>query len=145
MPTSLVMAALARAAWYLQTNFSYGFSWRMRTISGVILGYLIFAVPAFLLFPVTHHDPHAPASISFEIPAIAYGIFFAFLAGYCGNAIAGRCDMLVAIIIAVIIALIALASMIAMGVGWSPVSAIVFNIPSELLGGYLLIKRRRRT
>ena len=42
----------------------------MRFVSGVILGYLIFAGSAFLLFRITGHDPHAPASISFEIGAI---------------------------------------------------------------------------
>ena len=42
----------------------------MRTISGVIFGYLLFGVSAFALFRVTHRDPHAPASMRFEIVAI---------------------------------------------------------------------------
>ncbi len=76
----------------------------MRIISGVIIGYLLFAVSAFLLFRVTHQDPHAPTVMGFEIVAILYGVFFAFLAGYWGTGIAGRSDMVVASIIAVIMA-----------------------------------------
>src|SRR5271157_785065 len=116
----------------------------MRTVAGIIIGYLIFGVPALLLFRVTHVDPHAPASIGTEITLIAYGVFFALLAGNCGTAIAGRRDMLVAIIIAAIMAAIAVASMIAVGVGWSPVAAILFNVPAELAGGYVRTIKRRQ-
>lgn len=54
----------------------------MRVVSGVILGYLVFGLSAFALFRITNHDPHAPASTSFEIGSIVYGILFALLAGY---------------------------------------------------------------
>jgi len=117
----------------------------MRTISGIILGYLVFGVSAFLLFRVTHQDPHAPTVMGFEIMAIIYGVFFAFLAGYWGTGIGGRSDMLVAIVIAVIMAGIAIASMIAKGVGWSPLSAIVCDVPAELVGGYVQSRKGRQT
>ena len=116
----------------------------MRMISGIIIGYLVFGVSAFLLFRVTHVDPHAPASLSFKIAAIAYGAFFAFLAGYWGTAIAGRNDMLVAVIIGVIMAALAIASMVKLGRGWSPLSAVVVMVPTELLGGYVRAKRSQR-
>src|ERR1041385_7129137 len=108
----------------------------MRTISGIILGYLVFAVPGFLLFRVTHQDPHAPTVMGFEITAILYGVFFAFLAGYWGTGVGGRGDMWVAGIIAVIMAAGASASMITKGISWSPMSALVLMVPAELLGGY---------
>lgn len=114
----------------------------MRTAAGVMLGYLLFAIPAFLLFAITHHDPHAPATVSFEIGAIAYGALFALLGGYAGTVIAGRSDMMVGNIIAAFIVVIAVASMIAVGIGWSPLSAIVFNAPAAILGGYLRVKKR---
>ena len=47
--------------------------------------------------------------MGFEITAIVYGVFFAFLAGYWGTGIAGRSDMWVAGIIALIMAAIAIA------------------------------------
>jgi hypothetical protein len=117
----------------------------MRIISGIIIGYLVFAVSAFLLFRVTHQDPHAPTVMGFEIMAIGYGVFFAFFAGYWGTAIAGRSDMLVAIVIAVIMAALAIASMMAKGVSWSPMSAVVCMVPAELVGGYVQARKRGRT
>jgi len=103
----------------------------MRTISGIIIGYLIFAGSAFLLFRLTHQDPHAPTVMGFEISAILYGVFFAFLAGYWETGIAGRSDMWVAGIIAIIMAAGAIASMISKGIGWSPLSAVVLMAPAE--------------
>jgi len=116
----------------------------MRTISGIILGYLVFAVSAFLLFRVTHQGPHAPAPMGFEITAIVYGVFFAFLAGYWGTGIAGRSDMLVGIIIALIMAAGAIASMVKAGVGWSPLWALVAMVPAELVGGYIRARGERQ-
>ncbi len=116
----------------------------MRTISGLILGYLVFAVPSYLLFRVTHHDPHIPASISFEIAAIAYGMFFAFLAGYWGAMIAGRHDMHVPTVIGVMLAAFALVSMVSKGISWSPLFAVVLMAPSVLVGGYIQARKGRR-
>jgi hypothetical protein len=53
----------------------------------VIVGYLIFAMPSYLLFRLTHIDPHAPASLAFEFTAVILGMIFALLAGYLGTAI----------------------------------------------------------
>jgi hypothetical protein len=117
----------------------------MRTIAGIILGYLLFALTAFALFRVTNQDPHAPAPMGFEITAIVYGAFFAFLAGYWGTAIAGRSDMWVAAIIALIMAAGAIASMVKVGVGWSPLSALVLMVPAVLVGGYVRATGERET
>lgn len=117
----------------------------MRIISGIIIGYLVFAASAFLLFRVTHQDPHAPTVMGFEIMAILYGVFFAFFAGYWGTAIACRSDMWVAAIIAFIMGAIAIASMVRMGIGWSPLSALVLMVPAELVGGYVQARKGRRT
>jgi hypothetical protein len=117
----------------------------MRTISGVILGYLVFAVPVFLLFRATHQDPHAPTVMGFEIMAILYGVFFGFLAGYWGTGIGGRSDMLVAGIIALVMAALAILSMMAKGISWSPMSALVLMVPTELVGGYVRTRKAKRT
>jgi hypothetical protein len=116
----------------------------MRTIAGVIIGYLVFGGSVFLLFRVTHQDPHAPTVMGFEIMAIGYGVFFAFFAGYWGTGIAGRTDMLVATVIAVIMAAVAIASMVRMGIGWSPMAALVTMVPAELVGGYVRARKGQR-
>ena len=108
----------------------------MRIISGVILGYLVFGLSAFALFRITNHDPHAPASISFEISSIVYGILFALLAGYIASFIGGRPNLLAAWIVAVVVALGAIASMIATGISWSPMAALLLMAPTVLIGGW---------
>jgi hypothetical protein len=109
----------------------------MRFASGVILGYLVFAGSAFLLFHITQHDPHAPASISFEIGAIGFGVLFAVLGGFVASFIGGRRDMLAAKCVAVIVALGAIVSMIATVVSWSQVWAVLAMAPAVLLGGWI--------
>ncbi len=115
----------------------------MRVVSGVILGYLVFGLSAFALFRITHHDPHAPASIAFEICSILYGVLFAILAGYIASFIGGRRDMLAARIVAVIVAAGAIASMFAAGINWSPVAAVLLMAPSVLIGGWWYVSRSR--
>ena len=115
----------------------------MRTIAGIILGYLVFALSAVALFRVTGHEPDTPASLSFEITATLYGIAFAYLGGYWGTAIAGRRDLWVAEIIAAIMAAGAIASLIKLGFSWSPVAALVFMVPAELVGGYLRMRKEQ--
>ena len=115
----------------------------MRVVSGVVLGYLAFGLSSFALFRITHHDPHAPASISSELSSIVYGILFAMLAGYIASFIGGRHDMLAAKIVAVLLAVIAIASMFAAGISWSPVAALLLMAPAVLLGGWMYVVRSR--
>jgi hypothetical protein len=110
----------------------------LRSIAGIVIGYLIFAVPAFLLFPLTHHDPHAPASLTFEVFAVVYGIVFATLGGYVGDAIGGK--LWVSFTIAGILAAAAISSMIAKGISWSPVSALVCMAPAAIIGGWIRLR-----
>lgn len=114
----------------------------LRTIAGIVVGYLIFAVPSFLLFRVLHVDPHAPAALSFEVFAIVYGIFFAALGGYFGTAISAKRAMWVSFTIAAIMAAGALSSMVATGINWSPVSALVCMVPAVVVGGWLRLRQR---
>jgi len=62
----------------------------LRAIAGIVVGYLIFAVPSFLVFRLMHVDPHVPASPAFEAIAVVYGIVFALLGGYLGTAVSGK-------------------------------------------------------
>ena len=111
----------------------------LRATAGIILGYLIFAVPSYLLFRLTHVDPHAPASPAFEALAIVYGVVFAVVGGYVGTAISGK--MWVAFTIAAIIATGAISSMIATGINWSPVAALLCMVPAAIVGGWLRLRQ----
>lgn len=119
----------------------------LRVISGVILGYLVFAGSAFLFFQVTAHPPHGPASPTFMAISIAYGFGFALLAGFVAAFIGGRRDLLTARIVAVIVALGASISLVATlskgGFFWSQVAALFLMTPAVLLGGYLYVNRSR--
>jgi hypothetical protein len=109
----------------------------MRVVSGVILGYMLFAVSAFGLFRITHHNPHAPAGLAFEVGAIVYGVLFAILAGLVASFIGGRRDMLAAKCVAAILALGAMVSMITTVVSWSQIAALLLMAPAVLLGGWI--------
>ena len=120
----------------------------MRVVSGVILGYLLFGLSAFALFRITHHHPHAPASLTFELSGTLYGILFALLAGYIAGLIGGRQDVMAAKAVAVLIAVGAIISMFD-SVAWSNLSGLLLMSPSALLGGWLfrahtLSKQRKR-
>ena len=71
----------------------------LRVIAGIIIGYLIFAVPSYLMFRLTHVDPHAPASPVFEATAGILGMILALLAGYLGTVINRRSTMGIALTI----------------------------------------------
>jgi hypothetical protein len=73
-------------------------------IAGIIVGYLIFAVPPCLLFILTHADPRAPASLAFQVTAVILKMIFALLAGSLGTVIGRRSTMWIALTIAVILA-----------------------------------------
>jgi len=109
----------------------------LRAIAGIVVGYLIFAVPSFSLFRVAHQDPHAPAPVSLELIAIVFGILVAALGGYVGTAISGKRAWWVALTIAAILAAGAISSLIAKGVSWSPVAALLCMAPAAVAGGWL--------
>jgi hypothetical protein len=83
----------------------------MRTVLGVIVGYLIFGVTAFLMFRLTGHYPHGPreqATTGFMIVSIVVGIIAALIGGYVAAVIAHR--TLAPKLMAVIIIVLALVS-----------------------------------
>lgn len=115
----------------------------LRAIAGIIIGYLIFAVPSYLLFRLTHVDPHSPAPFSFEAIAVVLGMIFALVAGYMGTVIGRRSTIWIAVTIAAILAAGAIASMIATGLNWSPISALICMVPAALAGGWFRARQHR--
>jgi hypothetical protein len=111
----------------------------LRTIAGILIGYLVFAVPSFLLFRLAHVDPHLPASLTVKVIAIIYGVVFALLGGYLGTAIGQK--FWIAFTIAAILTAGAVSSMIATGINWSPLAALVGMAPATMVGGWLHMRR----
>ncbi len=115
----------------------------MRVFSGVILGYLLFELLWFAVFRVTNTDPHAPASISFQLGAVVCGLLFALLAGYLASFIGGRPHFVAAWIVGGLIALTAVIIMIRYGAAWPQLAALLFMAPAAVIGGWSYRLRNR--
>ena len=113
-----------------------------RGILGAIVGYLIFAAPAALMFNLMGWDPHAPASLTVTVASTVVGIIAAALGGYVAARI-GRARWPGGVVAAMIAvgALISLASRPGGGAIWSQLVAILLLAPTALLGSYRGISR----
>lgn len=117
----------------------------IRTILGVIVGYVIFGVASVSLFVITERRPHDPAQLDFAIVATVYGMVAAFLAGLFAALIAGRPDDRASRITAGLIALGAIVSMFTIPDGgdrWSQIAALLAMAPAALVGGFYYRKLR---
>lgn len=109
-----------------------------RSIAGVLIGYVVFALSAVVLFQATGRDPHAPQDAMFTAIAIVYGMVFAAAGGLISALIAGRRPVLHAAIVGAILALGAIGSLISRpghGALWSQLAAIVLMAPCAPIGG----------
>jgi hypothetical protein len=108
-----------------------------RSIIAVILGYIIFAGSAVLLFQVSGH-PHAAASLSFEAGTVAYGMFFAALGGWVTAWIAARRPLQHGLVLACVIATGAIVSLLFSNASatWSQWSALLLMAPVAIGGSY---------
>jgi putative membrane protein (TIGR04086 family) len=110
----------------------------LKSVSGVVVGYLLFAVPAALLFWASGRDPHQEQDISFVVFSVVYGMVFAGAGGYVAGAIAGRKPGLHGGAVALIVAVGATASFLAQrgaGSRWSQTTALFLMAPAALVGG----------
>lgn len=112
-----------------------------RNVFGVIVGYLVFAVSAVLLFSLAGIDPHAAAGLGTQAGIIAFGAFFAFAGGYIGKLIAAARSIIPNLVLALIMAGFAGFSFFkSPGEHYTQLAAIFLFAPMSLLGGIL---RRR--
>ena len=119
----------------------------MRTVLGVIVGYALFASASVMLFIVSEHQPHDPATVPFMIVATIYGMVAALVGGLIATAISGRTDGRAGAIVAVTIALGAVISMFSVPEGgqrWSMVAAMFLMAPMAWLGGKSLTILKRQ-
>lgn len=118
----------------------------IRTIAGVVVGYVLFGAASVMLFVMTGRQAHDPAPLDFAAIATIYGMVAAFLGGLIAAWIARRADMRAGFITAGLIAAGALGSMLTVPAGgdrWSMIAALVAMAPSAIAGGYFYHKLRR--
>ena len=112
----------------------------VRAALAIIVGYVIFAGSAVLLFHAADVDPHSPAPLGFSVLSIAYGLAFALLGGFVAGRLGRRPDLVCGIGLAAVIGLGALVSMIARpGAGslWTQIAAFVVFTPASFLGDWM--------
>jgi hypothetical protein len=117
-----------------------------RLIIGVLAGDVIFAGSGGLLFYFSRVDPHAPAAAGFMAFSILYGIAFAMLGGFLAGKISRRADLVSGMLLTLIIAIPAVATLITrpgQGAIWSQLSALILMSPAALIGDWLSKNRNR--
>jgi putative membrane protein (TIGR04086 family) len=116
----------------------------LRSIGSVVLGYLLFAMPAFLFFQLSGQPAHAIAPPSVMIASILVGILAAFVGGFVAAHLAGRKPLAHGLAVAAVLAagaIASLASTIGHGAIWSQVAALALMAPSAALGGWARARR----
>jgi len=104
-----------------------------RTIGGIVVGYLTFAVGAVLIFALSGRDAHAATSPGFLAVSVVGGVVFALAGGYVAARVARRADNLAGIAVASIIALGAVLSLALSpggGATWSQLAALMLMVPA---------------
>ena len=110
----------------------------LRIILGVVVGYLIFAVSAVLLFQFAGIDPHADASFSTTAGVIVFGIVFSIIGGYVCRLIAGRSSVTANYALAILMAAFAVFSLLkSPGNHYTQLAAIFLFAPASLVGGII--------
>ena len=110
----------------------------LRSVGGVIVGYLLFAVASFAIFRVAGRAPHATAPVWFMVLSTVLGIVFALIGGRVAGLLAGRRPAAHGTAVAILIALGAAASLwmtLGHGAVWTQVAALVCMAPAAALGG----------
>lgn len=105
-----------------------------RGLLAALLGYVIFAAPAALMFNLMGWDPHAPASTTVVVATTVVGILGAAVGGWVAARV-GRARWPGAVV-AALIAIGALVSLVTRAGGnaiWSQLVAILLMAPTALL------------
>ena len=119
----------------------------VRSVIGVIVGYVLFAATAVALFASTGRDAHAAAPLWFMAFSTLYGMAFAAAGGYLTALIARRAEVTHGIVLAVLIAAGAVISVFTRAAGatvWSQLAALFLMAPCAVLGGELRRRQRSR-
>ncbi len=114
----------------------------VRNFFAVIVGYLIFAVSAAILFKISGIDPHAEAGAGTIATVLLFGGVFSFIGGYLAKTIAATHTPWANYALAFLIAAFAAFSYLkSPGSHYTQLASIFLFAPLSLAGGLL----RRRT
>lgn len=116
----------------------------VRTILGIVLGDVIFVGGSALLFYAAKMDPHALAPTRFIVLSSLAGIVLALAGGFVAGWIGRRSDLVCGIILAVIIAGGAIASMIGrpgQGAIWPQLTTLLLMSPAAFAGDWLRMRK----
>lgn len=117
----------------------------LRLLTGIVLGYLLFAFSTIVTFQVLGLDPHGPTPPAIMVGTIGAGLIAAFVGGYVGAMVARGYERTAGLVIGGIIAVIAAAALLAQpgsDAQWSQLSAF-FMAPVAALGGEIRFRRVR--
>ena len=110
----------------------------VRNIAAVVIGYLIFAVSALLLFKVAGIDPHAEANAGTMLSVVVFGAIFSLVAGFAAKVIAGSRSLGANVVLAVLIfGFAAFSSFRSEGSHYTQFAAMFIFAPLSLLGGFV--------
>ena len=115
----------------------------MRVCVAILTGYLIFAISTTLWFQLTGHDPRAQPTLVFGVFSVVYGMLFAAAGGYTAARLSQRPGVLPAVIVGLIIAAIAVVSMLTepkQASIWTEWATVLLMTPAAYAGG--VISRR---
>lgn len=118
----------------------------LRSIASVLLGYVLFAVSAFLFFQWSGQRPHAEAAPGVMAASIVVGVAAAVAGGYLAARVAGRKPLLHGVAVAGVLAagaIVSLASTLGHGAIWSQVAALALMAPGAALGGWARARHNR--
>ena len=108
-----------------------------RNIAAVIVGYLIFAVSAVMLFNLSGIDPLAETGLMTKFGVVVFGCVFSFIGGYVAKLIAAANTLTVNIVLAVLMAAFAAFSFFkSPGEHYTQIAAIFLFAPASILGGF---------
>jgi len=107
-----------------------------RSIGGVVVGYLVFALSAYAFLLVSQRTPEANPTPIFMTVNIMYGIAAGTLAGWVAGRVVGRTETTHGILLAAVIAIVALGSyLFAASFRWSEMLTMFVYAPMAAVGG----------
>ncbi len=118
----------------------------LRSIVGILAGYVIFAVATVALFGVSGQNPYKGAAPGFLIGSALYGMVVAVAGGYVAEWLAGRQPPRHGAAVGLLIAagaLLTIAGHRPPTPGWPQLAVLLLMAPSALIGALLFVRRRR--
>ena len=114
----------------------------IKRLLAIVAGYAVFVITSLLLFNLSGQDPHATATIGFQIFTAGYGIIFSILSGFVAQLIKNEKNLSINYDLMVIMIGFATFSFFkADGTHWTQLFAIFIFAPVSILGGVFYLRK----